>query len=418
MRLLRLPIAQIAFVCTATAIPGLAADATPKRDAHARPLILVHYMPWFEAKPVSGDWGWHWTMGRFNPDHIDATGQREIASHDYPLIGPYDSADPDVLEYHTLLMKVAGIDGAIADWYGTDGVNDYGAIHRRTELLFDTLGKRGLRFAVCYEDRALKAIAEQKKLTSEQVVEHARAHVRFCAEHWFNDPLYLTWNGKPLLLVFGPDYLQADQWRALFSSLKQSPAYFSLHERKEPASGTFAWPPMWLSKNGTVDPTDLNTYLDRFYAAPDPKIGAAFPRFHDIYEQAGVHPSYGRIDARDGATFRETLERALSSGAPFVQIATWNDFGEGTTIEPTRDHGYRDLETIQNIRRRDPGEHLPFRAADLRLPLRIYQLRRKAGIRPEQRKAIDDAARFLGDGDPGQAEQALRTLEQSVDRPN
>ena len=29
------------------------------------------------------------------------------------------------------------------------------------------------------------------------------------------------------------------------------------------------------------------------------------------------------------------LDRALRSGAPLVQIATWNDFGEGTAIEPT-----------------------------------------------------------------------------------
>src|SRR5689334_4515096 len=87
--------------------------------------------------PSRATGGWHWTMGRFDPERIGPEGRREIASHSYPLVGPYDSADPDVLEYHTLLMKVAGIDGVVADWYGSEDFNDYAAIHRRTALLFE-----------------------------------------------------------------------------------------------------------------------------------------------------------------------------------------------------------------------------------------------------------------------------------------
>ena len=80
-------------------------------DAQGGPnkTVLVHYMPWYAAPPTSDAWGWHWTMGRFNPEQMDAAGRREIASHAYPLIGPYDSNDPHVLEYHVLLMKLAGV---------------------------------------------------------------------------------------------------------------------------------------------------------------------------------------------------------------------------------------------------------------------------------------------------------------------
>src|SRR3954469_23454004 len=82
--------------------------------------LLVHYMPWFVAQPYSPTWGWHWTMNHYNPDSMDGSGRREIASWYYPQIGPYDSLDPVVLEYHVLLMKLAGIDGVIVDWYGSD----------------------------------------------------------------------------------------------------------------------------------------------------------------------------------------------------------------------------------------------------------------------------------------------------------
>jgi hypothetical protein len=29
--------------------------------------VMVHYMPWFVARPYSNSWGWHWTMNHYNP---------------------------------------------------------------------------------------------------------------------------------------------------------------------------------------------------------------------------------------------------------------------------------------------------------------------------------------------------------------
>ena len=109
------------------AILGVVASA----HAASKPL-MVYYMPWYVAKPYSANWGWHWTMNHFDPDTVSATGQRQIASWYYPLIGPYDSADPAVLEYHVLLMKLAGVDGVIVDWYGPDDYLDYGVNSQRT----------------------------------------------------------------------------------------------------------------------------------------------------------------------------------------------------------------------------------------------------------------------------------------------
>ena len=54
--------------------------------------VYAHYMPWFQTPEFSGYWGNHWTMANKNPDEF-INGQRSIASHYYPLIGPYDSSD-------------------------------------------------------------------------------------------------------------------------------------------------------------------------------------------------------------------------------------------------------------------------------------------------------------------------------------
>ncbi|HXU78584.1 MAG TPA: hypothetical protein VN794_18555, partial [Methylomirabilota bacterium] len=98
----------------------------PGSRGAASKAVMVYYMPWFTAKPHSESWGWHWTMDHFNPDQVNAAGQHQIASWYYPLIGPYDSSDPAVLEYHVLLMKLAGVEGVIVDWYGSADFLDYG----------------------------------------------------------------------------------------------------------------------------------------------------------------------------------------------------------------------------------------------------------------------------------------------------
>ena len=92
--------------------------------------MVAHYMPWFQARPFSLAYGWHWTMNRYDPAALGPDGLPRLASHYHPTIGPYDSRDPDVIEYHALLMRVAGIDGIAVDWYGTSSALRLPA-HRR-----------------------------------------------------------------------------------------------------------------------------------------------------------------------------------------------------------------------------------------------------------------------------------------------
>src|SRR3954468_23790455 len=120
--------------------------------------VYMHYMPWFHTPASLGgtggsDWGWHWKMNTQNPNIVDASGKRQIASHYYPKIGPYDSSDPDVIEYHSLLMKYSGIDGALVDWYGVQGANgDVGSLLTASNAFVNRVGNFGLGFGVVAED--------------------------------------------------------------------------------------------------------------------------------------------------------------------------------------------------------------------------------------------------------------------------
>src|SRR6266481_7308961 len=174
-------ISWLALLTATFFLQALAAAAAPKS-------VMVYYMPWFVAKPHSSSWGWHWTMNHFNPDVVNAFGERQIASWYYPLIGPYDSADPVVLEYHVLLMKLAGVDGVIVDWYGPDNYNDYGINNTRTLALFNFTRKAGLKFALCYEDQTIRQEVNGHYIATGAAIGHAQQTMLYAQSNFFTDP--------------------------------------------------------------------------------------------------------------------------------------------------------------------------------------------------------------------------------------
>ena len=378
--------------------------ATPPRhftnQATTLTQLLVHYMPWYQAKPVRNYWGWHWTMNHFNPDLQDQTGKREIASHYYPLTGPYDSNDFDVLEYQVLLMKLSGIDGIIPDWYGVEDFWDYGLIHESTQYLFQYAQRAGLSFAVCYEDKTIKEMVNNNHLSADNAVTHAQEVMQFLAENWFSDPTYLKLDTRPVFLIFGPQYFyRSAEWEAIFSVLETPLHFFTLDNVLNPvATGAYPWPPMWKAVDGVLSEAALNEYLEAFYqksANWEFLVAGAFPGFNDIYAEAGLGFSYGLLAANNGETFRSTMQKAIDNQADIVQIITWNDYGEGTTIEPTLEYGYQYLEMIQDFKKNSIDPDFQYQATDLRVPMKIYDLRKKHKGNSEINARLDTAFNLI-----------------------
>ena len=361
-----------------------------------RPLLLAHFMPWYQTPQVTGYWGWHWTMDHFDPSQLDANGRPEIASQTMPLTGPYNSADPAVLEYQVLLMKLSGIDGVIVDWYGTENFRDYAVLNAATNRLFEYTSRAGLLFALCYEDQTIKHMIEDGHISADDAIARGQEDMQYAQDHWFADDSYVRYDDQPLLFVFGPQYYRSpDAWEALFDGLPDTPALVTLDGNLSFAAlASYPWPPMNLSGGIELQPDVLQTYLERFYRNARRQhavIGSAFPAFHDIYEEAGVRTSYGYIAPRDGDTLRMTFDAALAANASLIQLVTWNDYGEGTIIEPTEETGYQALEIVQQYRTALDDQGFDYTPDDLRLPLRLYELR-KAHAGDDAANARLDAA--------------------------
>ncbi len=353
-------------------------------------------MPWYASKSVSGQWGWHWTMGHFKPDNQGSKGKRELASHYRPLIGAYDSNDPDLLECQVLLMKFASINGVIIDWYGTENFRDYATIHRNSLNLIKYIKKAGLNFAICYEDQSVKHMINGSKIKKAQELAYAKKEFQWLEQNFFADPAYMKIKEKPILLIFGPQHFKKDQWAHIISGLSNKPHLFTLPHLKDQINGAgeFGWPPVHGGKK--ISPKVWQQYLQNLYAKGrknESTIASVFPQFHDIYQQAGAHKSYGYLGSQNGKTFDQTLEMALQSNSELIQIATWNDYGEGTMIEPTKEFAYLYLERLQSLFLND--KKFSYTPSDLRLPVNLYQLRKHYEGNNEITAQLNRASKLL-----------------------
>jgi hypothetical protein len=341
-------------------------DPSPVAKSNATK-VYAHYMPWFESKEINGAWGMHWTMSTRDPENI-TDGKREIASHFYPMIGPYSSMDQDVIEYHLLLMKLSGIDGVLIDWYGSHDVNDYRQNLINTNALIDRLDETGLTFGIVYEEITANHVANQGVVNSD--IEAAQADMTYMNQNYFTNSQYIYLNERPLLLTFGPRHFEdpAD-WTLIFEDTESKPLFLTLwYESAEAGSnaqGEFAW----VYQNNLDD-------LDHFYTIRAKQLeqimGSTYPGFLDYYVQGGWGDQIGWSIAHNGtATFSATLNKAAAANVDLLQLVTWNDFGEGTMIEPTEEFGFSFLKLVQLFCGISYNEH------ELELVYQLYALRKK-----------------------------------------
>jgi Glycosyl hydrolase family 99 len=349
--------------------------------------VYVHLMPWFENKASSGDgkWGQHWTMANKNPDIVDASGKRQIAAHYYPLTGPYASSDPNIIEYQLLLMKLSGIDGVLIDWPGTTQLYDYPANKANSDAIVRRLAKAGLSFAVIYEDQNINIAAAKGVVTDK--IGQAKADMTYLKNNYFSQSSYINVNGKPLFGVFGPQTFQSPaEWQQIFADLPTKPCFITLWDKHAAAGGTdctgeFSW-----VVGAHLDP--LKNFYD-YRQDYGVKMGSAYPGFHDFYAEGGWGSGYFYIPAGGTATWNDTLSLALSSGVKYLQLVTWNDYGEGTIIEPTREFGYDMLTTLQT------KLGVPYRQPELELVKTLYDQRLQYGGNAAQQTRLDRAAAQL-----------------------
>ncbi len=319
--------------------------------------VYAHYMPWFETPATLGgnNWGYHWTFNNRNPNIINPNGQRQIASHYYPLIGPYASSDADVIEYHLLLMKVSGIDGVMVDWYGAQGTNgDVGSLLNNSNAVINKVDDFGLKFGVVMEDRF--STVSSSNTTPD--INKGKANMAYLRDHYFNNSSYIRQpSGKPLVGVFGPITFQTpSQWTTILGQAGESVDLNTLWYENGDAGANATGEYAWIYQ----DQTNHLTHQANFLNLRAPTLGTAgavaYPGFNDYYQEGGVGNVVPfEIPHNNGQTLNAVINQVQSvvgqnpGRIDYLQLATFNDFGEGTMLEPTVETGFSYLQRIQQF---------------------------------------------------------------------
>jgi hypothetical protein len=376
-----------ALAAALSAVTQVRSAPVPVEKPADSPKVYMHYMPWFQTPSSVGgtgssSWGFHWKMNTQNPNIVDASGKRQIAAHYYPKIGPYDSTDSDVIEYHSLLMKYSGIDGALVDWYGVQGANgDVGSLLTASNAFVNKTGDFGLGFGVVAEDNFWTVSIGN----TTPDINKAKTNVAYLRDNYLNQPNYIRAgaSNNPLMMVFGPNRFQTSaQWTQIFGDTSTNPEFLTLEyqmgEAGTNADGEYAWPYQ------DANTTNHLSKLSSFYISRAPSLttaaGVAYPGFNDFYQQGGAGSTLFYIPENNGQTLADTLNlyNTFKPNLDMLQLATFNDFGEGTMFEPTVETGFRYLHQIQTFTgAKDPITHRALDESDLQLIYELYLARKK-----------------------------------------
>lgn len=330
----------------------------------------AHYMPWFGSKDISGNWH-HWGE---EADMILTDGKRKIPTVYYPLIDLYDSNDEDYLEYSFLCMKLAGLDGVFIDYYTNTELFDFPFNLERTLSAIDMCEKIGLNYAVVYEDWTLNS-AEENGLGNQ--IDLFRNNIDYLESNIFNRPNYVHYQDKPLFMIFGPQSkLTGEEWRSVIKdNLSFAGVIWMVDETiSSYFDGVMSW---------TGDSDGAANELSNCQENYNLCIAGAMPGFETLREGWPV------TDPRDGENFREGLQFAKDKNPTFLQIPTWNDWEEGTIIEPSLEFGYSRLETLQNFL------GVSYTKEELELTVQLYKKRKEHKGKVYENQVLDQVFYYL-----------------------
>jgi glycoprotein endo-alpha-1,2-mannosidase len=283
--LMRRPLLALVLLLALPAATATAAAQAPARSA-------IFFYPWYSNPGHDGRYV-HWEQGGHNPPF-------DIASAFFPMRGAYSSGDPRVLGAQMADIGASGVDEVVSSWWGRDSAED-----KRLPAVMRAAKRRGLEVAVQLEPYAGRTI-----------------------DSIGADFAYIRSLGIRDVYVYRTNDFPASEW----SRVTRQPTGLRLLGQTNRVG--------FAAQAGFAG---FYTYDIVIYH------GAKFDRYCRQARLAGilcapsVGPGYDALaatgdtnvkDRRDGATYDSMWKAAIRAGADFVTITSYNEWGEGTQIEP------------------------------------------------------------------------------------
>jgi hypothetical protein len=292
-------------------VPGL--GSPPLLQADAERLVLAFYYPWFDANT--------WQSGKA-PDLPQTL---------------YNSDDQQAMARQVDQAQRAGIDAFVLNWWGKGNRTE-----KNLKALLDVAGGKGFHVAVDFDFKnspVMGGVASYADNLRHLHTVHA-AH-----------PAYLRYQGRPVVFFFNVSALPAATWQglrdqvdpgrdALWIAEGTDIKYLSTFDGHHLYSIT--WPnrippSQTLSKWGE----QVRKY-NRDHGTAKLWVATVMPG----YDDRKVRPRSGFARSRDGGEYYgQCWQAAIASKPRWVVINSFNEWMEGSYIEPSQAHGsvYLDL---------------------------------------------------------------------------
>jgi hypothetical protein len=299
------------------------------------PLVLLNYFAWFDG----GGWD-----------------DCNISAGDKPL-QPYSSDDPAAIARHVQMALDAGADGFTQQWYVPGGRTD-----RNFATLLTQSQGTSFRSTVVF----LRHIWPGSPAPTQANVAEA---VRYLLERYASHPNFLQLDGRPVLFftdvyrvpvaagqtpqqAWAAIRAQADpERRAWWIAEGLDPSYLAVFDGLWVYKITHATAPQAYLKAGqwaeSVRRWEAQTGQRKLW------IGTLTPGWDDL--RAGcrsdgrVSSSAHRQERGDGTFYRATFDAALASRPNWLWVNSFNEWVEGTYVEPSVLFGDRYLQLTREF---------------------------------------------------------------------
>jgi hypothetical protein len=313
-----------------------------------KPLVLAYYYPWYQA----GDWSRHGYVGT-------------------PILGKYGTDSPKVAEQHIDWCADHGIDGVFVSWWGRDHMTDK---HLKAGLLKSN-NLRRIKYGMYYESLGILDETDGKK---DGVVDFAEkgplqrmiADFKIIAADHFNHPQYLKFNGRPVVGFYVSGTFKNFSRKHL-EQLNEAIGQRIYAIGDEAFFWDQAKPSTSRNGSGAFDAySAYNLFEPKCVQDGDTALTfqsrEVFPIFRDWASEVpffpGIMPSYHDFRGhpvlagtpQDFATILKAASAIAKSPEPGVPpmifLTSFNEWWEGTTVEPAEEYGTKYLEVIRDFK--------------------------------------------------------------------
>jgi hypothetical protein len=274
----------------------------------------VFYYPWMGGKDGGSDAYRHWrdahtsVPGKWNSYYLP---DMKPSTFD-PSTELYDAKDPTIVKKQLGWMNKTGIDFVISSWWGQGHYTDAALSNIFTNVMPAADNPYpGIKFTIYYEKAGFPS---DYNLSETQLVDD----INYIKTKYGNSPYFLKMNGKPVIFVYNtPSLSEAQKW----SKVRDQTGVYLVLKVFSGYQNYASLADSWHQYGPTTRFESQGAY-------------SAFisPGWKPVPERGD-----SKVLAREDWTAWDSAASQLyNSKVKWKLIETWNEWGEGTGIEPAQ----------------------------------------------------------------------------------